>query len=109
MNSLIYLGHLIKDAREQKKISRIQLAAKLFIDISVVSKLEKGKYRPSYNLICRLAIILELNADILSFLARRPGDELQQRLEKIYDLCGYGEMINRLDAIIVSSVDNDLP
>lgn len=97
MTNLSELGNIIQSARKKHGLSPTQLAAKLFIDPSAISKIEKGKYKPSNNLLSRLALCLELDLSILSFLAGRPANDLQEKLECLYKQIGYYKMLDAIE------------
>ncbi len=55
------LGEQIATARDKKSLTRKQLATALGITPQALGRLEHGKRRPSYTLLRRLAVILDLD------------------------------------------------
>jgi transcriptional regulator with XRE-family HTH domain len=94
---LVELGKIIQAVRTSRNLSRSELAAQLFCDKTAIDKLEVGKYSPSYNLLSRIALALDLNSEQLSFLAGRPKETLQCKLEALYLKLGYDGMLEAIE------------
>jgi len=71
----VIFGSVLRDIRNEKKISQERLALEADLDRSYVSKLETGVYQPSISTLFAIAGVLEI----------RPG-----------------EIVNRVDEIIHS-------
>jgi HTH-type transcriptional regulator, competence development regulator len=72
-------GNIIRQARKEKGYSQRELAEKLGLDFTYLSKLENNRadYAPKEDVIRSLASHLDLNAEELIFLSGRipQGDE----------------------------------
>lgn len=55
------LGLKIRQLRKSKGLTQEQLAEKLDIDNKHLSRIEKGKHMPTYNIIKKLSEVLEIN------------------------------------------------
>jgi transcriptional regulator with XRE-family HTH domain len=55
----------LKNAREQKKISRQELAQLLGIDQALVSKFESGSRKPTKEQVIKLAAVLEIDYETI--------------------------------------------
>ena len=62
--NIVLLGYKIKQKRESLNLSQYQLAKKIGIDQSDLSKIEKGNANPSMKMIIRIAKGLETNLKI---------------------------------------------
>lgn len=61
----MYIGLKIKDLRKSKKISQKELAERIGIDNSQLSKIEQGKLQPTIQQIIDLSSIFEVPTDWL--------------------------------------------
>lgn len=55
------LGERIRQIRKARGLTQEQLAEKLEIDNKHLSRIEKGIHKPTYNIILKLAEILQIN------------------------------------------------
>lgn len=62
------LGDVIKQNRKEKNLTAAELASLVDITQSYLSKIENGKNKPSNEVICKLAEVLELEERYLRFL-----------------------------------------
>lgn len=54
-----YLGHCIRGIREKRGLSQEQLAAKMNISRSTISKIESGKFNCSIDYVAKFAMSLD--------------------------------------------------
>lgn len=80
-------GSLIKQARKEKGYSQRELAKKLGVDFTYLSKLENdsAKYAPKEDVIRKLAHYLNLEEKKLVFLAGRIPAEDEDLIKEYYD------------------------
>jgi transcriptional regulator with XRE-family HTH domain len=68
MGSQAQLGKNIKKAREKAGLTQEQVAEKAGIHVSYVSRIERGKVNPSYDILENLAKVLKVkSSDFLPF------------------------------------------
>jgi HTH-type transcriptional regulator, competence development regulator len=79
-------GKLIRQARKNKGFSQRELAEKLGLDFTYLSKLENNRadYSPKEEVIRSLAAHLELDAEELIFLAGRVPQDDEDFLKQHY-------------------------
>lgn len=79
-------GKLIRQARKDKGLSQRELAEKLGLDFTYLSKLENNRadYPPKEEVIRTLAAHLELDAEELIFLAGRIPQDDEDLLKQHY-------------------------
>ena len=79
-------GELIKQARKDKGYSQKELAKKLGVDFTYLSKLEndRGDYAPKEQVIRGLARHLDLEEEELIFLAGRIPQEDEELIKQHY-------------------------
>lgn len=79
-------GKLIRQARKDKGFSQRELAEKLGLDFTYLSKLENNRadYPPKEEVIRSLAVHLELDAEELIFLAGRVPQDDEDFLKQHY-------------------------
>lgn len=76
-------GQRLRDLRKQKNLSQRDLAARVGIDFTYLSKIEGGRLDPpSEVIIQRLAQVLEANEDELINLAGKVPKDLKAVLEE---------------------------
>jgi transcriptional regulator with XRE-family HTH domain len=69
------LGEKIKTLRKRQGLSQEELAERVEINSTHLSRLETGKYQPSIDVLKRLAEALEVSADhLLSAEAEEPAE-----------------------------------
>jgi HTH-type transcriptional regulator, competence development regulator len=80
-------GSLIKQARKEKGYSQRELADKLGVDFTYLSKLENNnaKYAPKEDVIRQLAHFLSLEENELVFLAGRIPSEDEDLIKEHYE------------------------
>lgn len=71
-------GEIIREQREAKGLLLRQVAARLDIDIAILSKIERGERKPTRDQISKLADILDLKKDalIIQFLSEKIAYEI---------------------------------
>ena len=71
-------GEILREQREAKGLLLRQVAAKLDIDIAILSKIERGERKLNREQITKLAEILELNKDtlIIQFMSEKIAYEI---------------------------------
>jgi transcriptional regulator with XRE-family HTH domain len=79
-------GHLIRQARKNKGYSQRELAEKLKLDFTYLSKLENNRadYAPKEEVIRSLAVHLDLDAEELIFLSGRIPQDDEEVLRQHY-------------------------
>ena len=79
-------GHLIRQARKNKGYSQRELAEKLQLDFTYLSKLENNRadYAPKEEVIRALAVHLDLEAEELIFLSGRIPQDDEEVLRQHY-------------------------
>ena len=77
-------GQRLRELRKGKSLSQKQLAAKVEINFTYLSKIENEKLDfaqfPSEDLIRRLALALDADVDEMLVLAQKVPDEIKQRV-----------------------------
>ncbi len=69
------LGEKIRQLRKSKGLTQEQLAEKIGIDNKHLSRIEKGRHMPTYNILKRLAKVLDF--DIYA-IDETPLDDIEQ-------------------------------
>jgi DNA-binding XRE family transcriptional regulator len=59
-----YTGQILHDARKDEKITQKELAQRVGVDKSYISKIEKGFIEPGISMFCRIASALELSVEL---------------------------------------------
>ena len=79
-------GLIIREARKAKKYSQRDLAKLIGLDFTYLSKLENNRatYAPKEDVIRKLAMCLDLNAEELIFLAGRLPEQNEEFLKQNY-------------------------
>ncbi|MDO4647199.1 MAG: helix-turn-helix transcriptional regulator [Eubacteriales bacterium] len=83
------IGSRIKEARRDKGITQEQLAFACGVGEKTIQAVERGRCRPSYELIVKISA--ELNVFVDFFLKDGP------RISNTYMLLEYAERINRMN------------
>jgi len=83
-SKLMKFGQRVRALRQEKGLSQRALAAKLSVNFTYLSKIENerldfGEY-PSEDLICRIAVALEVDRDELLILAKKIPVAIRERL-----------------------------
>ena len=77
-------GETVRDLRKGQRLSQRDLAAKVVISLTYVSKIENEKLDfgdyPSEGLIRKLAAALNVDTDQLMLLAKKVPDRIRQRI-----------------------------
>ena len=75
-------GAVIKNLRQEHKITQRALAEKVGVDFTYISKMENGKLEnfPSIDIISKIAQVLETDADALTLLAKKVPDTLRETI-----------------------------
>ena len=76
------LGEKIKELREEKRFSIRELGRRTDVTGMHISNLEKGKTNASPELVRKIAVVLEANADELLHLADRVDPEVVDVIQK---------------------------
>ena len=97
------LGKTVRVARKKCGFTQKQLAKKLEIDVTYLSKIENDMtgYCPSLDVIQKLAINLKLSEDELQFLAGYINKETQEAFE--YLMQSYPEISGFLNKMLRDS------
>ena len=61
------IGKNIKSLREEKKLSQVQLAEKLFVTRQTVSNYEIGRSRPDVEMLTRIADVLDVDISMIIY------------------------------------------
>lgn len=61
----LHLGERIKQLRAQKGIAAWQLAQEAGIDAANLCRIEKGKYSPGFDVLCKIAFALGMRIDFV--------------------------------------------
>jgi len=72
---LLALGKKIKALRNDKKISQEELAFSADIDVTFVSRIERGTGNPSYLTLIKIASALQVNVKCLIDVQENKDDE----------------------------------
>lgn len=86
------LGQRIARLRKGRGISQVELAEKIGIVQVLISDYENDKLRPHYEMIIRIALALDVTADVLLGMKKtesnetKPDMKLVRRLKKIESL-----------------------
>lgn len=84
----------IKQLREEKAISQMQLANALNISQSAIAKWELGKTEPTADYIIRLAIFFDVTTDYLLGLENEDGTRNTQIIKDSFNINGNGNNIS---------------
>lgn len=68
----LLIGHKIKSLRELRGFSQDYVSSKLSISQNALSKIEKGEIKLSFDKVCELATVLEI--DINTLINFEPGN-----------------------------------
>ena len=60
-----YMGQILQDARKNEKITQQELAMRIGVDKSYISKIEKGIIEPGIATFCRLAAALGRSVELM--------------------------------------------
>jgi transcriptional regulator with XRE-family HTH domain len=104
-------GERLRELRKAKGLNQKELADKVGIDFTYLSKLENGRrFSPKEKIILALAKVLEADSDELLVLAKRMPRDLAERVDletirmlrsltrqvgKPVDLCGVTRQIDK--------------
>lgn len=64
LDKRIEIGHSIREIREKRGLSQEQLAEKMTISRSTISKIESGKFNCSIDYLSKFSLTLNFNFDI---------------------------------------------
>ena len=81
MNDMEFTGRVIREAREAKGWTQLQLADELDVDVRTVKRLEEGKTKSSSILFFRCVYVLTLSADICIYA---PRDDTGLSMHRIF-------------------------
>ena len=81
MNDFEFTGRIIKEAREAKGWTQLQLADALDVDIRTVRRLEDGTSKHGTEIFLKCVVTLRLSADICVYA---PRDEAGLLMHRIY-------------------------
>jgi DNA-binding XRE family transcriptional regulator len=59
-----YMGQMLQDARKSEKITQRELAERIGVDKSYISKIEKGNIEPGIGMFYRIASALDLSIEL---------------------------------------------
>lgn len=79
---MVTFGQTIKKMRKGKCITQLEMANKIGVDFTYISKIEndKTKFPPAEKTIRKIAKVLETNAEELILLARKVPQNLRETL-----------------------------
>jgi transcriptional regulator with XRE-family HTH domain len=84
------LPELLRICRQRAELNQEQLAAKLYIDQAIISKIESGKIQPAYSLVKQWARVTNsidlIGMDFSGNEGWRKLKQLEERFDKIRDL-----------------------
>jgi len=78
MAEIAEIGKRIREIREQKKLSRQQLASLAGISLSALYSYEKGNMVPGADVLARLAEVLSVSSDYLLNLTDDPTPRVRE-------------------------------
>ena len=81
MNEFEFIGRIIKEAREAKGWTQLQLADALDVDVRTVRRLEDGTSKHGTEIFLKCVVTLRLSADICIYA---PRDETGLLMHRIY-------------------------
>lgn len=81
MNDVEFTGKIIRQSREYKGWSQLQLADELNVDIRTVKRLEDGIGNHSTELFIKCVVLLNMSADICIYA---PHDETGLKMHSLY-------------------------
>ncbi len=83
-------GERVRQLRKEKGLTQRELASRLHVSFTYVSKVENGKLKfgdyPSEKFIHKLAIVLETDEDELLLLADKVPEGIRQRIRERPDV-----------------------
>ncbi|MCM1082306.1 MAG: helix-turn-helix transcriptional regulator [Clostridium sp.] len=83
MVSIEKFGNSIKKRRKNLGIHQYELAERLDISPNHLSSLETGKTKPSFDLLCKLCIELDVSPDYLMLGSMHPDNVPQNIMDKL--------------------------
>ena len=76
------LGDYIKSERKAKKITQRELASKVGVDFSYISKIESGETKtPSDGILEKISDVLGLEMEVLILLSNKLPKEIKEEIE----------------------------
>jgi transcriptional regulator with XRE-family HTH domain len=75
-------GKFLKDLRKERKITQRDLAERVGVNFTYISKIENGKLEnpPSEKTIVKIARVLDADIDTLIFLAKKVPEEIRETI-----------------------------
>lgn len=83
-------GERIKKRRKELRLSQLETAERLGISPNHLSSLETGKSKPSYDVICNLCDVLNINSDYFFSGSVRSNNVPGNVVDKMYSLSETG-------------------
>lgn len=101
-------GKRVKRRRIALHMQQSILAEKLDISVNHLSSIENGKSKPSYDLLCRLCIVLKINPDYLMLGNIHSQNVSKNTIDKLH-LCSKRDIdiLNQIIEIFVSTTKRD--
>ena len=85
--NLIKLGNHVKQIRKERKMSQQKLSDISGLAVRTISKIERGKMNPSYEVLSTLVSVLGISFDSLfTFTNNQISTEIQE-IERRYSAC----------------------
>ena len=85
--NLIKLGNHVKQIRKERKMSQQKLSDISGLAVRTISKIERGKMNPSYEVLSALVSVLGISFDSLfTFTNDQTSAEIQE-IERRYSAC----------------------
>ena len=85
--NLIKLGNHVKQIRKERKMSQQKLSDISGLAVRTISKIERGKMNPSYEVLSTLVSVLGISFDSLfTFTNDQTSAEIQE-IERRYSAC----------------------
>ena len=87
LNNFDRLGHILKDARKEKGLTREQLAEIINITPRYLMSIENENKKPSYNVLFRLVRELGISADTIFYPENKSTSNELEQLIRLLHLC----------------------
>ena len=78
------IGKHIKSLREEKKISQVQLAEKLFVTRQTISNYEIGRSRPDLEMLTRIADVLDVDISMIIYGVQPSSERYVERKTNVW-------------------------
>lgn len=101
---MMNLSEKIKNLRKEKRWSQGELAKKLNVHITHISRIETGKYQPSVDLLKKIAKLFEVSTDYLLFDDAKSYDLMGLENKDLFEKMKLVNSLEEKDREIITGV-----